>query len=75
MQKFEKMWESNIVEHKGFRDLGNYVIELPDITDPAVFEHGRIVGNYLADHGETYAHFGCTAMAKHNSKGEVITGR
>ncbi|MDO4536773.1 MAG: linear amide C-N hydrolase [Coriobacteriales bacterium] len=75
MQKFEKTWESEIVEHKGFRDLGNYVIELPDITDPAIFERGRIVGNYVADHGGNYAKFGCTAMAKHNSKGEVIIGR
>ncbi len=33
MQKFEKTWKSEVVEHKGFRDLGNYVIELPEYTD------------------------------------------
>ena len=33
MKKCEKTWSSQIVEHKGFRDLGNYVIELPDFTN------------------------------------------
>ena len=28
MKKCEKTWSSQIVEHKGFKDLGNYVIEL-----------------------------------------------
>ncbi len=74
MQKFEKTWKSDIVEHKGFRDLGNYVIELPDITDPETGERARVLGNKLADNGGI-PKFGCTAMVKKNSKGEVITGR
>ncbi len=31
----EKLWQSETVEHKNFKDLGNYVIELPDYTDAA----------------------------------------
>jgi hypothetical protein len=67
-------WTGEIIEHKGFKDLGNYVIELPDFTDPAILEAGRAAGNYLADHGES-PYFGCTAMVKRNSKGEVVIGR
>ncbi len=74
MKTCEKTWNSKIVEHKGFRDLGNYIIELPDFDDPGVLETGRAAGNYLADHGES-PYFGCTAMVKRNSKGEVIVGR
>ncbi len=74
MKTCEKTWSSQIVEHKGFRDLGNYVIELPDFDDPGVLEVGRVAGNYLSDHGES-PYFGCTAMIKKNSKGEVIAGR
>jgi len=74
MEKFEKQWKSKVVEHKGFRDLGNYVIELPDITDPGTCERGRIAGNKIADNGGL-PKFGCTAMVKKNSKGEVIIGR
>lgn len=72
--KGEKLWESKIVEHKGFRDLGNYVIELPDFTDPEVLKQGLAAGNTLADNNKR-PKGGCTAMAKRNSKGEVITGR
>ncbi len=72
--KGEKTWESEVVEHKGFRDLGNYVIELPDFTDPSALEVGRLAGNKLADHGSLPS-FGCTAMAKRNSDGEVVIGR
>lgn len=74
MQKFEKTWNSNIVEHKGFRDLGNYVIELPDYTDPAVDKKGRAAFNAIAERGDI-PKFGCTAMAKKNSRGEVVVGR
>ncbi len=74
MQKFEKTWNSKIVEHKGFRDLGNYVIELPDYTDRSVLEKGVAAFNAIADRGEAPS-FGCTCMAKRNSKGEVIFGR
>jgi len=70
----EKMWDCKTVEHKGFKDLGNYVIELPDYTDPELFDKARALGNMLADNIELPA-VGCTAMAKRNSKGEVITGR
>ncbi len=74
MQKFEKTWNSKIVEHKGFRDLGNYVIELPEYTDHSVLEKGIAAFNAIADRGEAPT-FGCTCMAKRNSKGEVIIGR
>ncbi|MCR5758264.1 MAG: hypothetical protein K6F95_10220 [Selenomonas sp.] len=70
----EKTWNSTTVEHKGFRDLGHYVIELPDYTDAAVEKKGLAVFNALADRGEI-PKFGCTAMAKRNSHGEVILGR
>ncbi len=72
--KGQKTWEGEIVEHKGFKDLGNYVIELPDFNDPAAEKIGRDAFNDLVDHGELPT-FGCTAMAKKNSKGEVIIGR
>ncbi len=74
LAKGEKTWESKIVEHKGFRDLGNYVIELPDYDDPEVIKRGLKISNSIGDHG-MLPKFGCTAMAKRNSKGEVITGR
>ena len=45
--KGEKLWESEVVEHKNFKDLGNYVIELPDFDDPKVLEIGRIAGNHM----------------------------
>ncbi len=72
--KCEKTWNSKIIEHKGFRDLGNYVIELPDFTDPSVLKKGIAAGNALADHVKL-PKGGCTAMAKKNSKGEVVIGR
>ncbi len=74
MQKFEKTWNSKTVEHKGFRDLGNYVIELPDFTDPKSRHIGITELNKLVDHGKL-SKFGCTCMVKRNSKGEVIFGR
>ncbi len=70
----EKTWDGEIVEHKGFKDLGNYVIELPDFTDPAARERGLAALNDFADHGMMPT-YGCTAMAKRNSKGEVVVGR
>ncbi len=74
MKKCEKKWNSQIVEHKGFKDLGNYVIELPDFTDPAALKKGLDILNDFADHGQLPT-YGCTAMAKRNSKGEVVVGR
>ncbi len=71
---FEKNWESEIVEHKNFKDLGNYVIELPDFTDPAALKTSMSFIN-AGDHGDLLSKFGCTAMVKRNSKGEVIFGR
>ncbi|MCR5175537.1 MAG: linear amide C-N hydrolase [Anaerovibrio sp.] len=69
-----KKWDCETVQHNGFKDLGNYVIELPDFTDPASGEKGLASLNDFADHGKLST-FGCTAMAKRNSKGEVILGR
>ncbi|MCR5731749.1 MAG: linear amide C-N hydrolase [Sphaerochaetaceae bacterium] len=74
MRKCEKTWNSKIVEHKGFRDLGNYVIELPDFTDKKSWDIGLAEANTYIDNGELHT-IGCTAMAKRNSKGEVIFGR
>ncbi|MCR5505985.1 MAG: linear amide C-N hydrolase [Bacilli bacterium] len=70
----EKMWKGDVIEHKGFKDLGNYVIELPEYTDPNLFEEALALGNMIADNIEL-PKVGCTAMAKRNSKGEIITGR
>ncbi len=74
MFEINKSWSSKTVEHKNFKDLGNYVIELPDFTDPATLDQGLALVNRAYDHGEM-SKIGCTAMAKHNSKGEVVTGR
>lgn len=71
---FEKTWDYEIVEHKNFKDLGNYVIELPDFTDPAALQTSIDVYNE-GDEGGLLAKIGCTAMAKKNNKGEVIFGR
>ncbi len=70
----EKTWTGGIVEHKGFKDLGRYVIELPDYTDPSVQERGLALMNDGLDRGE-FLKGGCTAMIKKNSCGEVIVGR
>ncbi len=74
MSTIKKTWSSETVEHKNFKDLGNYVIELPDFTDPTTLDKGLALVNYACDHGDI-SKIGCTAMAKHNSKGEVIVGR
>ncbi len=73
LEIFEKTWDSEIVKHKGFEDLGNYVIKLPDYDDPSVIERGLGIGNLLGDH--VIPEGGCTAMAKRNSDGEVVIGR
>ena len=72
--KGEKLWESEVVVHKNFKDLGNYVIELPDYTDAAIEERGLAAINTQFDKLKLPGG-GCTAMAKLNSKGEVIFGR
>ncbi len=72
--KGEKTWEYDEVQHKGFKDLGNYVIELPDYTDASVQEQGIAIVNDRLDHGELPVP-GCTAMAKLNKRGEVVFGR
>lgn len=72
--KAEKTWISETITHKGFKDLGNYVIELPDYTDPAMLERGLSISNSLGDTGPRLSG-GCTAMVKRNSKGEVVVGR
>ncbi len=73
--KCRKTWDCETIEHEGFKDLGNYVIELPDFDDAAAMETGRAAFNELADKGKMPASFGCTCMAKRNSKGEVVLGR
>ncbi len=72
---FEKNWEYDVVQHKNFKDLGNYVIELPEYTDPSVEKVGLGIINDRLDHGEMPAPVGCTSMAKLNSRGEVVIGR
>ena len=73
--KGQKTWEGETVEHKGFKDLGNYVIELPDFTDPAAMDKGIELINELADHAELPDLGGCTVLLKKNSAGEVVIGR
>ncbi len=70
----ERNWTTEPVEHKGFKDLGHYIIELPDYTDAAVDVKGRAAFNAVAERGDI-PKFGCTAMGKKNSKGEVVIGR
>ncbi len=70
----EKLWQSETVEHKNFKDLGNYVIELPDYTDAAIEQRGLATINTQFDKLKLPGG-GCTAMVKKNSKGEVIFGR
>nr|MCR5240346.1 hypothetical protein [Prevotella sp.] len=70
----EKLWTGETVEHKNFKDLGNYVIELPDYTDAAVEQRGLAAINTQQDKLQLPGG-GCTAMVKKNSKGEVIFGR
>ncbi|MCR4565522.1 MAG: linear amide C-N hydrolase [Bacteroidales bacterium] len=72
--KGEKSWEYEVVEHKNFKDLGNYVIELPDYTDASVEQKGLAATNSKFDKLRLEGG-GCTAMVKRNSKGEVIFGR
>ena len=70
----EKLWKSETKEHKNFKDLGNYVIELPDYTDAAIEERGLAAINTRSDKLKLPGG-GCTAMVKKNDKGEVIFGR
>ncbi len=70
----EKLWEGEVVEHKNFKDLGNYVIELPDFTDASVEQRGLAITNSQFDK-LIRPGGGCTAMVKKNDKGEVIFGR
>ncbi len=70
----QKLWEGETIQHKNFKDLGNYVIELPDFTDPASLQRSMDFYN-TGDERGLLAKFGCTSMAKRNSKGEVIFGR
>ncbi len=70
----EKTWAGATVEHKVFKDLGHYVIELPDYTDASMGKKGLAAFNAIAERGDA-PRFGCTSMIKRNSKGEVIIGR
>ncbi len=72
--QFAKTWKSVSVKHPGFTDLGHYVIELPDYTDPSAQPRGIAAVNAATDKGALSAG-GCTAMVKRNSRGEVIFGR
>ncbi|MCR5834284.1 MAG: linear amide C-N hydrolase [Selenomonadaceae bacterium] len=70
----EKTWQGETVEHKNFKDLGNYIIELPDFTNPSIEKKGISAMNSRYDHGDI-SKIGCTAMITKNSKGEVVIGR
>ncbi len=63
------------VEHGNFKDLGNYVIELPDFTDASVEQRALAALNKKHAQGELPRSGGCTAIARWNSKGEVVIGR
>ncbi len=72
----QKLWKIPETEiHGNFKDLGNYVIELPDITDASVEQRALEKINKKHDHIKLPSAGGCTAMARLNSKGEVIFGR
>lgn len=73
-ETFQKLWSDETIEHKGFKDLGHYVIALPDYTDSSVLAKGIALQNDRFDHGDI-SKIGCTSMATRNSKGEVIIGR
>jgi len=64
-------WNYKAVEHKGYTDLGKYVIDF-GMIDQDGLERGRLVVNSRVD---TLTAPACTGIVKHNSKGEVIMGR
>ncbi|MCR4565520.1 MAG: linear amide C-N hydrolase [Bacteroidales bacterium] len=72
--KGEKSWEYEAVEYKNFKDLGNYVIEMPEYDDAAVEDKGLAAANAIFDHLKLPAG-GCSCMGKKNARGELIFGR
>lgn len=70
----QKTWAGEIIEHGNFRDLGSYVIEMPEYTDPAVEAKGLAELNRKYELGQI-PFGGCTCVMTTNSKGEVISGR
>lgn len=70
----KKTWTCETIEYAGFKDLGNYIIEMPDYTDASVREKGLAIQNARYDHGDI-SQIGCTAMILVNSKGEIVVGR
>ncbi len=69
-----KSWDGEIIGHENFRDLGNYVIEMPEYTDPATEAKGLAELNRKYELGQI-PFGGCTCVMTTNSKGEVISGR
>ena len=64
-------WEIDPKDHGTYTDLGNYVIDLGEITQEDVMM-GLNEINRRQDLWPTGA---CTAIVKRNAKGEVIIGR
>ncbi len=72
----QKGWKTPETKvHGNFKDLGNYVIELSDVTDASVEQRALTKLNKKHDHIKLPSAGGCTAMARLNSKGEVVFGR
>lgn len=64
-------WNPEVVDHGCYKDLGHYVIDMGEI-DQETFAAGAVRANKKLD---TLGTKSCTAIAKKNSKGEVIIGR
>lgn len=67
----KKKWTYQETAHKGYTDLGKYVIDIGEI-DQEGLEKGRLAVNSRVDSLTPPA---CTGIVKRNTKGEVIMGR
>jgi len=63
--------KSKPVVHNGYTDLGDYVIDLGEITKEEFDKGVKIVNEKMGSIPKT----ACTAVVKRNLKGEVIIGR
>lgn len=64
-------WNSEIVDHGSYKDLGHYVIDMGEVSQKD-FADGAERANEKFDTLKTKS---CTAIAKKNSKGQVVIGR
>lgn len=64
-------WNSEIVDHGSYKDLGHYVIDM-GYVDQEAFAAGAVRANAKLDTLQTSS---CTGICKKNSKGQVIMAR